>query len=169
MDAEGAKVTKKALFYALTATFLLIAGLIIAIIILSNLKNQKTDTPSDNPNPYTSESMNIYETATNEILERTDNAEDINETIAMYRVYIENTTDGGAKALLSTDYYMMLMSLDTSLSMKDEVISGLIDADNIIKDASSALAVSNAAVYYQDYDISTKYQNIAKNRMEEAK
>ena len=169
MEVEGAKAQKKALFYALTATFLLIIGLIIAIVVLSNLKNQKTETPPEDTNIYTAQSMDIYETATDEILERTEGSNNINDTIAMYRVYIEKTTDGDAKALLYTDYYMILMSLDTSLSMKDEVLSGLIDADNTIKNASSALAVSNAATYYQDYDLSNKYQDLAKNRMEEEK
>ncbi|MBQ3293470.1 hypothetical protein IJG93_04250 [Candidatus Saccharibacteria bacterium] len=165
MDVEGNKITKRALFYALTATFLLIAGLITAIIILSTIKSQKPETPPNNLGTYTSESMNIYETATTEILEQAGDS--INDIIAMYRVYIEKTTDGGAKALLSTDYYMTLLSLDTSLSMKDEIINGLIIADNTIKNASSALAVSNAANYYQDNEIFIKYQNIAKNRMEE--
>ena len=48
MDVEGNKVTKRALFYALTATFLLIAGLITTIIILSTLKSQKPEIPPNN-------------------------------------------------------------------------------------------------------------------------
>ena len=169
MDVEDAdtKLKKKALFFTLIITFVIIIGLIVAIVVLANLKNQSTDPGPEISGTYTDKSMEIYEDTTTTILEQTTDSSDINDTIATYRVYIAKTDDGGAKALLYTDYYMILLSLDTSLAMKDEIISGLIAADEIIQNASSALAVSNAATYYQDTELSTEYQNLANSRMKE--
>ena len=174
MNSGGSKpnqAQQKALIYSLIAIFVTIVGVIISIVIISNLKSTQPSTPEpQNYGTYTDQSIDIYEETINKILDQADKkgSDNINDTLALYQVYIEKTTDGGAKALLYTDYYMTLMSLDTTLSMKDQVIEGLITADNTIEDAGSAFTVSNAATYYQDSELAAKYQEIANSRMGEA-
>jgi hypothetical protein len=67
------------------------------------------------------------------------------------------------KAMLEQDYYMTMFSVyGPDENRKDEILNGLIRADEILHNYKSADSVASVALAYYELDLYNKYVDIIK-------
>lgn len=156
------------------AFFVVIAGLLIAIVIIvvnrNNVGNVQEEPTRQEENQEAetekTEADEIYEQTVesiNLLLEET-NAEDTQQIFATYNEYIDAATDEEAKNRLKLDYYQMAMLYDTEKEKKDEIVNALLEIDKNLANVKSAAVVMNAASYYDDNDLYEQYGQILRER-----
>lgn len=166
-------VNKKKWAILFSAFGVLIVGLVIAIIVVVVMRDNKPAVeepePTDTPT-YTqkekSEGEQIYEQASVAIADNLDgvDAEDESEIFNIYNEYINVVTNEEAKALLRLDYYQAVMNYDTDKKQKKEVLDAVVEIDGILKTIESGIVVINAADYYEDSALYEKYNEIVNER-----
>lgn len=154
----------------------MIVGLIIAIVVI--LVNRGNNNGASNDSSETAQqstdeaAVQTYEEITSEIAQKIieaagENGEgemDPAELASLYQEKIDATTDEKVRAMLMSDYYMVKLSQNPGIEMKDEIINGLLEVDKILETPASAMKISNVAFYYGDEELGNKYYAIAMER-----
>lgn len=171
MESSGAAVENapknKTLFIVLGVFGVLIVGLVIAIAIVKSLPKGGGDDDSFEDVDFETMVKNYenYDDIVNEISNKINSDQlTAQDTMALYRSYIDATNNAIVKAMLNSDYYLLLMEQDVEKQWKEDIVSQLISDDDIIRTENSALIVAMAAGYYQDEELMQQYNNIAAER-----
>lgn len=167
-DAVEKPVDKKKWVILFSILGVMILGLIIAIVVILIVRNNNP-VASDEPNEPVeyvpkeqTEGEQIHEQVMASISSKLDDvyADDTEEIFAIYDEYMELVQNAEAKALLTLDYYQLIMLYDTNKEKKQEVLTTLIRTDSFLKGLDSAASVINAASYYEDDALVEEYNNI---------
>lgn len=157
----------KVWFFVLCGLFVVIVGLVIAIVVVKNLPREREETDVTDNNDYVTmvEKYDNYDSIINEISNKI-NSDQLNtqDTISLYQSYVDNTNNAIVKAMLRSDYYLLLMEQDVEKQWKEDIVNQLIGNDDIIRTENSALIVAMAAGYYQDEELMQQYNSIAAER-----
>lgn len=109
----------------------------------------------------------IYDEIENKISELDLNNSDtdiISEIKEVYSPYTEVIPDDEIRAMIIQEYWLRVMRYDYEQKYKIEVLDGVMEADKILQTTRSGLRVTNAAYYYNDYDLISEYKPILKER-----
>ena len=161
--ASGAK--NKVLFVILGALGVAIVGLVIAIVVVKSVPKggEKPHEPVAEIDDSAYREVEEYKV---KVLEEfgyvtLENKEAI---LNKYKEYANATDDSELKAIINTAYYQTLMLYDYDKTYEKEVLENLIEIDRVLNDVSSAVNVANASAYYDNEEISGKYNVIINER-----
>lgn len=165
-------VNKKKWAILFSVLGVIILGLIIAIVVILIVRNNtpsvadETNEPVEYVPKEQTEGEQIYEQVMASISSKLDDvyADDTEEIFAIYDEYMELVQNEEAKALLTLDYYQLVMLYDTNKEKKQEVLNTLIKTDSFLKGLDSAASVINAASYYGEDDLVEEYNRIMVER-----
>lgn len=145
-----------------------IVGLVVAIVVVAvNRNNGKNDDGAeDGEVVYASPIYESYDQLAEEFAGALLEMEDptTQQILDLYQTYLGRTDNEEVKAMLLVDYYMIMMSGDSDVARKTEVLDGLVAADRVVKSVKSASAVAVAAKYYDDTELMAYYQALADAR-----
>ena len=155
----------KVWFFVLCGLFVVIVGLVIAIVVVKNLPREEITVSTVDSNLANS-AYNTYEAVREQIMSDilSDELSD-SEILELYKIHIRESQDELVKAYLMSDYYEEVMAQDIELSKGDEVIDGLTDVDKVLNSAASSRAVWAAAEYYGNKNIANQYKDISEKRL----
>lgn len=156
----------KVWFFVLCGLFVVIVGLVIAIVVVKNLPREREEVDG-NDVVEVSEVFEKYESAMNEISTDIENNSEMSneEILELYKTKIDNIDNEEASAMIALDYYLILMSLDNNKQDSVSIIDGLTKVDEILHSYSSANALSNAYLFYDNAEMSMKYESLMQERL----
>lgn len=155
----------KVWFFVLCGLFVVIVGLVIAIVVVKNLPKGSEEVASEE---IVDTAETIYYQANSEIWRKILNnnleTEDVN-ILALYEEKMNETVDEEAKLLLMMDYYGIVMSQDINNERREEIETIMLDADEKLKTPLSAANIISMAITYGDSELREKYNNILNERI----
>lgn len=151
----------------LGALALIIVGLVVAIVIVIVSRNVGKSGSDDENVTYNSPVYESYDKISDEISNKLAEIENPTsaELMEIYKTYLDEAQDEGVRALLAIDYYLIVMSSDSERIRRNEVIDGLMSADEYLKSVKSAMALEAAAVNYSDTELAASYHAIVNERL----
>lgn len=160
----------KKLVILLTIMAVMIIGLAITIAVVA-VKRNEASVPEEEATieslPEELQPFADYDEIKSEITDKIledDIAGDLTAMAELYKRYADEATDETVKQLLLTDYYTTLMSMDYTLSRKDEIVGQMKKIDEYLKTTNSALNVMMAGYYYGDYELMREYRSVLEER-----
>ena len=167
VESVGEKpINKKKWVILFSVLGALIVGLIIAIVVVLIIRNNKPQDVTQSISQEYNEALTVYfddnENIADAIVEQNLDSEGM---LKLIKEKIDVAENEMVKAMLEEDYYMTLFSIyGADESKKDEILNGLIKVEEVLKTAEASEAVANIAFAYYDFDMYQKYVDITKER-----
>ena len=179
MESKGRerKNEKKILMIVLGSLCFIAVVLIVIILVVANLPKNSSDSDTAVENETVVEEtapdyaqiaasheeyLKVIESI-NEAL-NTEALNGLDKVLETYQQYIDSAENEYVKDMLRVDYYSVIKNFDIDKVRGDEVINGLLEIDASLKNINAAVAVVNAATYYERVDLAQQYRNILNDR-----
>lgn len=183
MESKGRerKNEKKFLMIVLGSLCFTAVVLIVIIAIVANLPKNSSEsgTVVENETVVEETAPDYAQIAASheEYLKATENINealvaaglyDLDKVLELYQQSIDSTENEYVKNMLMIDYYSVISNYDIDKTRGDEVINELLAIDARLESIDSAVAVLNAAAYYERADLVEQYTNIFNQRQIDA-
>lgn len=161
------KKQRKFLVVLLAALIAVIFALIVSIVVVILTHNNGSE---EGPEVAEIEDL-TYDEYREEIENKIASLEkvDIPAIEEIYNPYLTGVKDEKIRAMLSQDYWLTIMRYDHENKYKNDVITSMIEWDDILQSVNSGLKVVTASYYYNDSGTIKKYKSILKERGYEGK
>ncbi|MBR3269648.1 hypothetical protein IKG07_00085 [Candidatus Saccharibacteria bacterium] len=166
MKVEKVGEDRKKWVVLLSVLGVIIVGLVVAIVVILVTRNNEPQIAPSVNDEY-DETLFAYYVDNEEIADRIvkENLEG-EDLLKVIKEKIDAAENRGARAMLEQDYYLTMFATygPDDETKKEEIMNGLIRANDVLLTARSAEMVATTALSYHDYATYEQYIGIAKDR-----